>query len=248
MLRSRVPGERAHRISSGAFPVIRRVKSASSGKPIACGREDPGPGCPGHFSGRNIGASRTLRLVSGPFRLRFTHPGHGNPSWARHDSRRWHWPLREVRDGIFPAAAPCARCHGERFEPDRVHEAVVEVGIRPSGTCSGRPLAAARIASVRTSDGQLITVGLPYQSGPWRGHRAVRAGHRAVRRCEEMICLYPAFFRAAAASRHAARGVGHRHVDHLAVDGGRGAALRHRLVERLQHAARNSRARAALGA
>ena len=60
----------------------------------------------------------------------------------------------------------CARCHGESFAPDRVHEAVVEeVSIirHMLGQTDWQPR---RIASVRTSEGLRLTVGLTDESGP----------------------------------------------------------------------------------
>ena len=60
----------------------------------------------------------------------------------------------------------CARCHGDAFEPDRVYDAVVEeISIirHMLGQTDWQPR---RIASVRTSDGQRITVGLTEESEP----------------------------------------------------------------------------------
>jgi uncharacterized OB-fold protein len=76
------------------------------------------------------------------------------------------WRCANCRSGFFPQRLLCARCHGASFEPDRVYEAVVEevsVIRHMLGQSDWQPR---RIASVRTSDGQRITVGLSDESGP----------------------------------------------------------------------------------
>jgi uncharacterized OB-fold protein len=76
------------------------------------------------------------------------------------------WRCRSCRTGFFPAPLLCRRCHGDAFETDRVREAVVEevsVIRHMLGQENWQPR---RIASVRTSDGQRITIGLRDQSGP----------------------------------------------------------------------------------
>jgi uncharacterized OB-fold protein len=76
------------------------------------------------------------------------------------------WRCAKCGAGFFPQRLLCARCHGERFEADRVHEAVVEeVSIirHMLGQTDWQPR---RIASVRTADGQRITVGLTDESEP----------------------------------------------------------------------------------
>ena len=76
------------------------------------------------------------------------------------------WRCAHCRTGFFPQRLLCARCHGASFEPDRVYEAVVEevsVIRHMLGQSEWQPR---RIASVRTSDGQRITVGLTDESGP----------------------------------------------------------------------------------
>jgi uncharacterized OB-fold protein len=76
------------------------------------------------------------------------------------------WRCANCGAGFFPERLLCARCHGDRFETDRVHEAVVEeISIirHMLGQENWQPR---RIASVRTSDGQRITVGLRDESGP----------------------------------------------------------------------------------
>jgi uncharacterized OB-fold protein len=76
------------------------------------------------------------------------------------------WRCTKCRTGFFPQRLLCARCHCDKFEPDRVHEAVVEeisVIRHMLGQTDWQPR---RIASVRTSDGQRITVGLTDGSAP----------------------------------------------------------------------------------
>ena len=76
------------------------------------------------------------------------------------------WRCVKCRTGFFPQRLLCARCHGDSFAPDRVHEAVVEeISIirHMLGQIDWQPR---RIASVRTADGQRITVGLTDESGP----------------------------------------------------------------------------------
>ena len=70
------------------------------------------------------------------------------------------------RAGFFPERLLCPRCHDNKFETDRVHEAVVEevsVIHHMIGQENWQPR---RIANVRTSDGQRMTVGLRDESGP----------------------------------------------------------------------------------
>ena len=76
------------------------------------------------------------------------------------------WRCANCRAGFFPEPLLCPRCHGDRFETDRVNEAVVEeisVIRHMIGQENWQPR---RIASVRTTDGQRITVGLRDQSEP----------------------------------------------------------------------------------
>ena len=112
------------------------------------------------------------------------------PGCARPDTRLsgrligGHLALRGLRAGCFPQPLLCPRCHGATFEPERVYEAVVEevsVIRHMLGQTDWQPR---RIASVRTSDGQRITVGLTRRVRPGHRHRAVRGGHRALRRGE----------------------------------------------------------------
>jgi uncharacterized OB-fold protein len=76
------------------------------------------------------------------------------------------WRCANCWSGFFPQRLLCARCHGASFEADRVYEAVVEevsVIRHMLGQSDWLPR---RIASVRTSDGQRLTVGLTDESGP----------------------------------------------------------------------------------
>jgi uncharacterized OB-fold protein len=76
------------------------------------------------------------------------------------------WRCMNCRTAVFPQPLLCARCHGERFEPDRVYEAVVEEVSTIRHMLGQSDWQPRRIASVRTSDGQRITVGLTDESGP----------------------------------------------------------------------------------
>jgi uncharacterized OB-fold protein len=76
------------------------------------------------------------------------------------------WRCVKCRSGFFPQRLLCARCHGERFEPDRVHEAVVEEVSIIRHMLGQTDWQSRRIASVRTADGQRITVGLTDESEP----------------------------------------------------------------------------------
>ena len=76
------------------------------------------------------------------------------------------WRCVKCGTVFFPQRLLCTHCHGDRFAPDRVHEAVVEeISIirHMLGQTDWQPR---RIASVRTADGQRITVGLTDESGP----------------------------------------------------------------------------------
>lgn len=75
------------------------------------------------------------------------------------------WRCAKCRTGLFPEPLLCPRCHSDTFENDRVHEAVVEeisVIRHMLGQENWQPR---RIASVRTTDGQLMTIGLRDESG-----------------------------------------------------------------------------------
>jgi uncharacterized OB-fold protein len=76
------------------------------------------------------------------------------------------WRCASCRTGLFPEPLLCPRCHGARFETDRVDEAVIEevsVIRHMIGQENWQPR---RIASVRTSNGPRMTVGLTDESGP----------------------------------------------------------------------------------
>jgi uncharacterized OB-fold protein len=76
------------------------------------------------------------------------------------------WRCANCRLGVFPQPLLCPRCHGGKFDTDRVHQGVVEeisVIRHMIGQENWQPR---RIASVRTGDGQLIMVGLQDESGP----------------------------------------------------------------------------------
>jgi uncharacterized OB-fold protein len=76
------------------------------------------------------------------------------------------WRCTQCSAGFFPQRLLCSRCHGHAFEVDRVHDAVVEevsVIRHMLGQTDWQPR---RIASVRTADGQILTVGLRDGSEP----------------------------------------------------------------------------------
>jgi len=76
------------------------------------------------------------------------------------------WRCVSCRTGFFPERLLCARCHGDKFETDTVTEGTVEeisVIRHMLGQENWQPR---RIASVRTSDGLCLTVGLTDDSMP----------------------------------------------------------------------------------
>ena len=76
------------------------------------------------------------------------------------------WRCRHCGTGYFPAPLVCSRCRRFDWKEDRVLEAVVEeiTTVRHMlGQADWKPR---RLGAVRTSDGQLITVGLLDDSGP----------------------------------------------------------------------------------
>lgn len=76
------------------------------------------------------------------------------------------WRCKGCRVGFFPERLLCPRCRGDKFETDRVDTGVIdEVSVirHMLGQENWQPR---RIASVRTSDGQRLTVGLRDQSEP----------------------------------------------------------------------------------
>jgi uncharacterized OB-fold protein len=76
------------------------------------------------------------------------------------------WRCTHCGAEFFPQRLLCPRCHGHTFTTDRVREAVVEeVSIirHMLGQADWQPR---RIASVRTADGVLMTIGLRDDSEP----------------------------------------------------------------------------------
>jgi uncharacterized OB-fold protein len=76
------------------------------------------------------------------------------------------WRCVNCRTKFFPERLLCARCHGGKFETETVTEATIEevsVIHHMVGQENWQPK---RIASVRTGDGQRITIGLRDASGP----------------------------------------------------------------------------------
>jgi uncharacterized OB-fold protein len=76
------------------------------------------------------------------------------------------WRCTQCRTAYFPRRLLCARCHGVAFDPEPVHEGVVEEitivrHMLGQENWQPRPL-----ASVRTKNGPLITVGLRDESAP----------------------------------------------------------------------------------
>ena len=76
------------------------------------------------------------------------------------------WRCEGCGRGFFPQRLLCPHCHGDKWREDRVHEAVVEEVSTIRHMIGQTDWTPRRIASVRTSDGQLITVGLRGESGP----------------------------------------------------------------------------------
>jgi uncharacterized protein len=70
------------------------------------------------------------------------------------------WRCRACGVAFFPERLLCPRCHSHEWEQDRVYEAVVEEVSTIRHMIGQSDWTPRRIASVRTSDGQLITVGL----------------------------------------------------------------------------------------
>jgi uncharacterized OB-fold protein len=76
------------------------------------------------------------------------------------------WRCAKCKAGFFPQPLLCPRCHSSEFTTDSVSEGVVEeISIirHMLGQENWQPR---RIASVRTADGQLMTVGLRDESVP----------------------------------------------------------------------------------
>jgi uncharacterized OB-fold protein len=76
------------------------------------------------------------------------------------------WRCANCRAAFFPERLLCPRCYGDRFEADRAHEATVEeisIVRHMLGHENWQPC---RIASVHTSAGPRMTVGLRDECGP----------------------------------------------------------------------------------
>jgi uncharacterized OB-fold protein len=76
------------------------------------------------------------------------------------------WRCVKCRAAFFPQRLLCPRCHGDNFEQDRVYQAVVEEVSTIRHMLGQTDWQPRRIASVRTSDGQCVTVGLTDDSTP----------------------------------------------------------------------------------
>jgi uncharacterized OB-fold protein len=76
------------------------------------------------------------------------------------------WRCAKCGGGLFPEPLLCPRCHSHQFTTDRVTEGVVEEISVIRHMLGQENWLPRRIASVRTSDGQLMTVGLRDESGP----------------------------------------------------------------------------------
>jgi len=76
------------------------------------------------------------------------------------------WRCKACGVAFFPERLLCPRCHGHDWEQDRVHQAVVEEVSTIRHMIGATDWTPRRIASVRTADGQRITVGLRDESGP----------------------------------------------------------------------------------
>jgi uncharacterized OB-fold protein len=76
------------------------------------------------------------------------------------------WRCQGCGVAYFPRRLLCPRCHSHEWEQDRVYEAVVEEVSTIRHMIGQADWTPRRIASVRTSDGQRITVGVRDESGP----------------------------------------------------------------------------------
>jgi len=76
------------------------------------------------------------------------------------------WRCRACGVAFFPERLLCPRCHGHDWERTQVHEAVVEEVSTIRHMIGASDWTPRRIASVRTTDGQRITVGVRDESGP----------------------------------------------------------------------------------
>jgi len=76
------------------------------------------------------------------------------------------WRCRSCGAAFFPQRLLCPRCHGVDFDADRVTEALVEEVSTIRHMIGAADWTPRRIASVRTADGLVFTVGLRDESGP----------------------------------------------------------------------------------
>jgi len=76
------------------------------------------------------------------------------------------WRCVACKTAVFPQRLLCPHCHGEKFEPDRVHQGVVEEVAVIRHMIGQTDWTPRRIANVRTTGGPSITVGLRDESGP----------------------------------------------------------------------------------
>ncbi len=146
-----------------------------------------------HFrSGAAIAAPRRRaagegRAARGHHRLRHDdvplrrHRRGGDPGARGMSAGVTIWRCANCRAGYFPEPLLCPRCHGGKFETDRVHEAVVEevsVIRHMIGQENWQPR---RIANVLHLRRPAHDRGPARRIRPRRHHRIVRGGHRAVR-------------------------------------------------------------------
>jgi len=76
------------------------------------------------------------------------------------------WRCKSCGARLFPQRLLCSRCHGELFDAERVHEGVVEEISVIRDMIGQENWQPRRIASVRATNGPLMTVGLTDESGP----------------------------------------------------------------------------------
>jgi len=76
------------------------------------------------------------------------------------------WRCKACGVAYFPERLLCPCCHGHEWAEDRVYQAVVEEVSTIRHMIGQTDWQPQRIASIRTADGQLITVGLRDESGP----------------------------------------------------------------------------------
>ena len=154
-----------------------------------------------HLRGRAaIAASRRRaagegRAARGRHRLRhddvplWRHRRGGDPGARGMSAGVTIWRCANCRAGFFPEPLLCPRCHGDKFETDRVHEAVVEeisVIRHMIGQENWQPR---RIASVLHLRRPAHDGGPARRIRPRRHHRIVRGRHRAVRPGEGEVKL-----------------------------------------------------------